>query len=186
MRRFLLVLISFVSLAAFAQTDTLAVVNTDSVAQECSCSFKFGHLSYDAAIKSMPEYAAAQQNLKELKEKYDAEVKRVEEDFNKKYENFLDGLSDFPPTIMKKRQMELQEMLAKNVAFKNESQRLLAAAEEEIYAPLHKKLAELLKIIGQDRGFSFIINTDNNACPFVNPEQGEDINQIVKLSLQGE
>ena len=52
-------------------------------------------------------------------------------------------------------------------------------------APLHKKLAELLKIIGNARGFAFIINTDNNACPFVNPAQGEDINDIVKTTLQG-
>lgn len=184
MKRFLLVLVSFVSLAAYAQTDSLNVIKKDSVENGNNCAMKFGCLSYDAAIKAMPEYATAQQSVKDLKKKYDEEVKRVEDDFNKKYENFLDGQSEFPPTILKKRQAELKEMLVKNIAFKKESERLLVAAEKEIFAPLHMKLAELLKIIGEDRGYSFIINTDNNACPYVNPAQGEDINDIVKSTLQ--
>lgn len=185
MKRFFLVLISFISLAVYAQTSDAVVAQADTVGQSKNCMMKFGCLSYDAALKSMPEYAVAQKNIQDLKAKYDAEMKRVEKEFNKKYENFLDGLSEFPPTIMKKRQAELQEMLTKNIAFKNESKRLLASAEAEVMAPLHKKLAELLKIIGNDRGFAFIINTDNNACPFVNPAQGEDINDIVKTTLQG-
>lgn len=184
MKHFLLIFISFISLNAIAQTDTLKVVQNEPAANEKKCVMTFGFLSYDAAIKAMPEYATAQQSVQELKKKYDAEVKRVEEDFNKKYESFLDGQSEFPPTILKKRQAELKEMLVKNIAFKKESERLLAAAEKEIFAPLHTKLAELLKIIAEDRGYSFIINTDNNACPYINPSQGEDINSIVLSTLQ--
>ncbi len=52
---------------------------------------KFGYLSYDEAIKSMPEYAVMQENINDLRSKYDAEQKRVEEEFNRKYEEFLDG-----------------------------------------------------------------------------------------------
>ena len=65
---------------------------------------KFGYFSYEEAFQSMPEYALAQANLKDLKSKYDAEMKRVEEEFNRKYEEFLDGQGDFAPTILQKRQ----------------------------------------------------------------------------------
>ena len=186
MKHFLLILVSFVSVACYAQTDSVTVAQADSCAKQTNCVMKFGCLSYEAALKAMPDYAVAQKSLEELKAKYDAEVKRVEDEFNKKYENFLDGLSEYPPTILNKRQAELQDLLNKNIAFKNESQRLLVSAENELLAPLHKKLVELLKIIGEDRGFAFIINTDNNACPFVNPAQGEDINDIVKATLQAQ
>ena len=54
---------------------------------------KFGYLSYNAVVQAMPEYAAMQNSMAELRQKYEAEQKRVEDDFNKKYEEFLDGAS---------------------------------------------------------------------------------------------
>ena len=85
-------------------------------------AMKFGFLSYDEVMKAMPEYATMQKNLAELRAHYEAEQQRVEDDFNRKYEEFLDGQASFPKTILQKRQSELQEMLEKNIAFKKESQ----------------------------------------------------------------
>jgi outer membrane protein len=145
---------------------------------------KFGYLSYDAAFKAMPEYATMQEAVKQLREKYEAEQKRVENDFNKKYEEFLDGQKSFPKTILQKRQVELQEMLDKNIAFKKESSRLLAEAEDQAAAPLKTRLAETLAKIGQERGFAFILNTDVNAVPWLNVTMGEDITEAVKELLK--
>ena len=146
--------------------------------------FKFGYFSYDKALRSMPEYAVADANMKDLRRKYEAEMKRVEEEFNRKYEEFLDGQRDFAPTILQKRQTELQELLKKNVAFKAESEKLLQQAETEAFAPLREKLAKVVQQVGADRGYAFIINTDGDACPFINPEMGEDVLQIITEALQ--
>lgn len=88
-------------------------------------AIRFGYLSCDSVLHSMPEYNAAMKNLKELKAKYDSEMKRVEDEFNNKYELFLEGQSDFAPSIRQKRQAELQELMEKNMAFKEEARRLL-------------------------------------------------------------
>ena len=144
----------------------------------------FGYFSYDEAIKEMPEYVLVQENLNDLKSKYDQEMKRVEDEFNRKYEDFLDGKNDFAPTILQKRQTELQELLKKNVAFKAEAQRLLQQAEVDALAPLKKKLQDVLNNIGTERGYAFILNTDGDACPFINPEMGEDVTQMVKEALR--
>ena len=145
---------------------------------------KFGYLSYEAALRSMPEYATKQSDMAELYQKYEAEQKRVESDFNKKYEEFLDGQKSFPKTILQKRQSELQEMLDKNVAFKKESLRLLQQAEEDAMAPIKARLADVLSAIGQKRGYAFIVNTDEKATLWLNPAMGEDITAIVKEQLQ--
>lgn len=177
MRKIIFTLVALMSLAVQAQkTDTVAVANIPSQA----ATSWFGYLSYDEALKAMPDYAAAGKQLQELRARYDAEVRRSEEDFNSKYEAFLEGQKDFPPTILQKRQNELQEIMDKNIAFKEESRRLLRDAEREIYAPLHAKLAAILKEIGQERGYLFIINTDVNACPFINTALGEDITPLVR------
>ena len=145
---------------------------------------KFGYFSYEQILKWMPEYKIVVDNMNDLKSKYDAETKRVEEEFNKKYEEFLDGQRDFAPTILQKRQTELQELLNRNVAFKAESERLLAEAEKEAFAPLHQKLSNALKAIGAQNGYAFILNTDGNACPYIDPTMGEDVTNMLKEALK--
>lgn len=145
---------------------------------------KFGYLSYNAVMQAMPEYAAMQNSMAELRQKYEAEQKRVEDDFNKKYEEFLDGQKSYPKTILQKRQSELQEMLDKNIAFKKESQRLLKQAEEDAMAPVMVRLAETLDAIGKMRGYAFIVNIDEKVALWLNPSLGEDITATVIAQLQ--
>jgi len=170
-KHLLAIIFSVVSLCASAQSGITATV-------------KFGFLSYEQALKSMPDYAVTLSQIAKLKDKYDEEAKRVETDFNAKYEDFLDTQADMPKSILEKRQSELQELLNKNIEFKAESRRLLAQAEKDAFAPLHEKLQRALKVIGEQDGYAFIINTDNNACPFINPAQGTDVTQTVVRLLQ--
>ena len=132
----------------------------------------------------MPEYATIQVGLQALRDKYEAEQKRVEDDFNKKYEEFLDGQASFPKSILQKRQSELQEMLDKSIAFKKESQRLLSQAEAEAKAPLKQRLANVLKQVGEARGYAFILNTDGNVAPWLNATMAEDCTETVKALLK--
>lgn len=145
---------------------------------------KFGFLSYEAALQSMPDYTLAQNKLAELKAQYQTEAKRVEDEFNRKYEEFLEGQREFPKSILQKRQSELQELMDKNIAFKQQGLDELARAEQEAMAPLRIKLIEALGKIGRERGYAFIVDTDQKALPFINPAMGEDINQTVQDALK--
>ena len=162
---------ALMSLMSYAQQDAVPVM-------------KYGYLSYDSVFQAMPEYATMQANLQTLREKYEAEQKRVEDDFNKKYEEFLDGQASFPKSILQKRQSELQDMLDKNIAFKKEGQRLLSQAEAEAKAPLKQRLADALKQVGEARGYAFILNTDGNVALWLNAAMGEDVTETVKELLK--
>lgn len=153
-------------------------------AQTEGTALKFGYLSYDAAIKAVPDYEEMQNNLATLRAQYEAEMKRVEEDFNKKYEEFLDGQAHFPKTILQKRQSELQEMLDKNTAFKRQGQALLNDAEASLRQKLQAALDAAITTVGQEGGYAFILNTDQHSAPFINPLMGEDVTQAVINALQ--
>lgn len=161
---FLLIVLGVLSLTAKAQT-------------------RFGYFSFDNVLKSMPDYVMAQRSIDDLRQKYDAEMKRAEDEFNSKYEEFLDVQKDLVPAILRKRQAELQEMMQKNINFKNESQRLLKQAEADAFAPVKNKLYNALTKVGQAQGYAFILNTDGDACPYVNPEMGEDATELIKEAL---
>jgi outer membrane protein len=153
-------------------------------AQESTSAFRFGYLSYNTALQSMPDYTKAQQKIDDLKAQYQAETKRVEDEFNRKYEEFLDGQREFPKTILQKRQTELQELMERNIQFKEKSREELAQIERETLAPLRIRLIELLGKIGRERGYAFIYDTDTNALPFLNPDMGDDLNLLVRNALK--
>lgn len=161
---FLLIVLGVLSLTANAQT-------------------RFGYFSFDNVLKSMPDYVMAQRSIDDLRQKYNAEMKRAEDEFNSKYEEFLDVQKDLVPAILRKRQAELQEMMQKNINFKNESQQLLKQAEADAFAPVKNKLYNALTKVGQAQGYAFILNTDGDACPYVNPEMGEDATELIKEAL---
>ena len=147
-------------------------------------TFRFGYLSYEQALKSVPQYAIMKKQMADLEAQYQAETKRVEEEFNRKYEEFLEGQREFPKTILQKRQTELQELMEKNIAFKEESRQQLASAAEEMTAPIKARLAETIAKIAQERGLALVVNTDSDACPFIDPTIGEDINTLVQNALK--
>lgn len=145
----------------------------------CAQQMKIGYFSYDAVLKAMPDYTTATNNLNNLRKQYDAEMQTAQKEFNDKYENFLENQSGMASAIREKRQSELQSMLERNVAFKQESERLLAKAEEEIMAPVHNKLNAAIKAVGNEKELITILNTDNNACPYINPAIGENVTSSI-------
>ena len=144
---------------------------------------QFGYLSYQQVIKEMPEYTQAMKELQTLKAKYDEEATRGETEFQKKFVDFLQGQKDFPQTIMQKRQAELQTLMDSGVAFRVQVQGLLAQAEKDLIAEVQKKLNRVLLEVGVEYGYGFILNTDDNACPYINPVIGVDVTEIVRQKL---
>lgn len=170
MKRFLLVFFACMALTVQAQDSTQVL--------------KFGYLNYDTALKAMSEYRIVQVKMDSQRSAFQAELQRVEEEFNRKYEDFLEGQKDFPRTILLKRQTELQEMLEKNVAFKQQLQQELKDTESELMAPLRIRLNEVIATIAREQKLALVINTDANACPFIEPMMGVDLNDSV-ISIVG-
>ena len=162
----------------------MVLMGLSGYAQTETTGLKFGYLSIDSVLLSMPEYAQLQQDMATMRQQYEAEMKRVEDDFNKKYEEFLDGQKSFPQTILQKRQSELQEMLDKNIAFKKEGLQMLKDTEKTQKDVILMMIEMTVKTIGMQRGYAFILNTDTNATPWLNPAMGEDITAAVKEMLK--
>jgi len=175
------------SLGCFAQNQAPA----DSVPENPQLSILqlqpfVGCLSYDEALRSMPQYAIVEKELADLRQAYDEEMKRVEEDFNQKYESFLEGRKDFPRTILLKRQTELQQLMQRNLEFKDKGREELVQARKEKLAPLHAQLSQAISAVAREHHLAVVVNTDSNACPFIEPSLAIDISDKVKLLLNKE
>jgi len=176
-----LLFLAFALVALSASAQQSQAEKTQPAAQP---AWRFGYFSFEQVFHTMPGYAIAKHNMDELRTKYDEETKRVENEFNSKYEEFLDGQRSYAKTILEKRQAELRELMEKNIAFKAEANRLLKQAEDEAFAPLKAKVNEEAQKMGKEKGFAFILNTDNNAAPYLNAEMGEDITAALEEKLK--
>ena len=142
-----------------------------------------GYLSYDSVLHAMPQYIIVEQQMADLRRAYDAELKRVEDEFNQKYEAFLDGRKDYPRTILLKRQTELQQLLERNVAFKQQSVAELEQQRQQLMQPLHERVDAAIATVAREQGLSLVVNTDSRACPFIEPSVAVDLTEAVQLMV---
>lgn len=146
------------------QTDTVTQSQTQ---QQRPRVFVMGQINSNVILPRMPQYLAMQESLKSLKEQYEAEAKKSENDFQRKFEEFMQGQKDFPKTILDKRQNELQIMLETNAEFRIKAQKLLAEAERSMLADVKAELAEAVAIVAQEKGVSIVYDLDDGSVPYI-------------------
>ena len=183
--KILLTLIALFSCTSILSAqETVPAVSTTAPQQIVIQPQHFGYLSYEDVMKAMPEYAQAMRSLEELKKSYDAEMERAEQDFSKKFAEYIDGQRSFPENIMLKRQKELQLLMQQSMQFKQEAQELLAKAEAELMAPVRNRLNEAIQAVGKKRNYAYVLNTDANAYPYISGEgEAENCTDAVLIQL---
>ena len=180
----------FSAISCFAQsaTDTVVVATVPvvtSAENPATPAAKYGYLSYSQVLENMTEYKVAQQQLKELRNKYEMEAQYNEATFKRQFAEYLQGQKDFPQSIMLKRQRDLQEALEKSLAFREEAERLLKQAEAEVLAPIKSRLDNAIRMVGGAYNLDYIYNLDTNAMPYVNPVLVIDVTKLVEQQLTG-
>ena len=73
--------------------------------------------------------------------------------------------------------------MQRNIEFRENSLKELQQAREEAYAPLRRQLNEAIAIVAKRLKLAVVVNTDANACPFIDPDVAVDIRQEVEKEL---
>ena len=142
-----------------------------------------GYIAYNAVVAQLPEYAQAQQQFQQLKAQYEAEAQRAEDEFQRKFSEFLQGQKDFPRSIMQKRQTELQQLMEQGVAFRQQVQELLVKAQGELEQPARQRLDAAIGAVAARLALVCVVNTDSNAAPYLAPGATIDITPLVMQEL---
>ena len=136
---------------------------------------KFGYLSYQQVLEAIDGYDEVQKTIAGLRQAYAQELNRSEEIFSKQFAEYVEGQKNFPDNIRLKRQKELQQTMEESLQFKQEAKELLQKKEAEVVDRLRERLNRAISEIASERGYAFVLNTDNNSFPFVNGAMGDDI-----------
>lgn len=147
---------------------------------------RYGILSYDSLLFAMPEYGEAMKRLDRLREQYREETNYNAANFKRLFVEFLDGQKNFPKSIMLKRQRDLQNEMERDLAFRQKADSLLDEAEKELLQPVRDKLDMAIRAVGFERGYDFIINTDERTYPYYNATLTEEATPYVEAKLYPE
>lgn len=117
---------------------------------------KFGTVDAQSLFAAMPETTAAESQLAESSKKYEEEYKKLQEEVDKKYQEFQ-GLEKTTPDAIKERRMqEIQELAQKADRFRQTASEELQRQQQQLMAPIQQKMVEAIKSVGTEGGFTFI------------------------------
>jgi len=83
---------------------------------------KFGYIDFNGTLKLMPEYMEAQIILLKTQSDYREEIERSKREFERQYIDFMLEQDYLSPSIVAKRQKELQLLMDNNAEFRDKVQ----------------------------------------------------------------
>ena len=143
---------------------------------------KFGHCDSEAVITAMPEFTAAQTDLQKLSQQYEAELKQMQEELQKKAEAFDKEEATLPENIKQRRNQELQDLYQHIQEAYQSNQQALQKAQQEKMQAITQKVREAIQAIGQEGGYVYIMDL-TAGIPYISTTLSTDVTAQVKAKL---
>lgn len=133
-------------------------------------------------LDAVPEKAAAVESINELNRKYKEELQVMQNDYNKKYTDFISYQTSMAEGVRNRRMQELYELEKAINKFMKVAQDDIEDQEQRLIEPLRKRVRDAIYQVGVEQGFACIYDFANPAVAFVTPT-AIDANPFVKLKL---
>ena len=143
---------------------------------------KFGHVNTQEIIQAMPEFATARSEIEKLTQQYEADLKSMQDELQKKAEAFDKEQATLPENIKQRRQTELQDMYTKIQQSYQDNQQALAKASQDKMNVITTKVLDAIKAVGESGGFVYIMEM-NAGIPFISTTLSTDVTAQVKTKL---
>jgi outer membrane protein len=113
-------------------------------------------LDVQTLFLAMPEVSQIETSLKDLAAQHEGEIKRMEDEYNRKLTEYKDGEAKWDEAIKKNRMEEIQMLQMKVQQYYQSAQTLLQQKQEELQAPIREKLRKAIEEVGAENGFLYI------------------------------
>ncbi|MDR0756627.1 MAG: OmpH family outer membrane protein [Tannerella sp.] len=140
MKKIVVLSLMLLPLTLFAQEVKIAIVNTNEI------------------ISQMPEVADMQKQLADLNAQYEKELKVMEDEYTKKYSEYIAQQDSLTENIKLRRQQDIQELQTRFQNYIPIAQQDMEKKQSELFAPIQEKLEKAIKAVGDEKGYTYILN----------------------------
>ena len=161
LKKLIILLVVLAPIAAFAQ-DKIAYINSQEIYYQ------------------MPEIPEVESKINAEQENIRKVLTEIEAEFTKKQEEFKKDTTALTPSIIADRQKQLDQFQERYETYGQNSQRELQELSQQLQAPLFEKLQKAVQEVGQEQGFTYII--EKQSLPYIGPS-AVDAAKFVKPKL---
>ncbi|MBO5611479.1 MAG: OmpH family outer membrane protein [Prevotella sp.] len=163
MKKVILMLMLFAPLSIFAQ--------------------KFGHLDSQALISSLPEAIRVQGELEALGKQYESELTAMQNELQKKAEDYDKTKSTMNATKQAETEQSLQEMYNKIQQAASDNQQAFNKAQQEKLGPILDKVRKAIETVANNGKYVYIMEQSAGQPIYVNTSISVDVTSEVKAEL---
>ncbi|HEY9551206.1 MAG TPA: OmpH family outer membrane protein [Prevotella sp.] len=162
MKKFILALMLFAPMTMFAQ--------------------KFGHINAQQVMNDMPEFVKARGELEATAKQYENDLKAMQEELQRKSEEYDKAKSTMNATKQKETETALQTMYQKVQQTYQDNSQNIQKAQQEKMQPITTKLVNAIQAVGKAGGYVYIMDL-SAGIPYISNTLSEDVTSKVKAEL---
>lgn len=120
---------------------------------------KFGHVNTQELFAQMPEVNQVKLKMDTIQSQYENQLASMNEEIQRKYQDYQQNEATMPEAIKQMRQQELQEMQGRLQTFYQTAEQDIQRKQQELLAPVHEKMTKAIKIVGEREGYTYIFDS---------------------------
>ena len=140
MKKIILLFMLLLPLSMVAQDVKIAIVNQNEV------------------FNAMPEATAMENELMALTQRWQAELQSMENDFNRKYSDFMAQQDSLSENIRIMRVQDIEDTRTRMENLVQAAQQDREKKYEELLMPIQEKMQKAIDDVGEENGYTLIIN----------------------------
>jgi outer membrane protein len=140
------------------------------------------YVNTDELLNELPAKQQATEQLLTLSNNYKKELELMQNDYNKKYSDYITYQASLAENIKLRRMQELTELESRMQQFMELAQQDIENQEKELLKPLRQKISEAIHAVGLEQRFTVIYDLADSGIAFVSPD-AVNANPLVKRKL---
>ena len=140
------------------KTLLIAAILVLGASQTISAQAKTAHVDVSEIMTKMPAMLDAQKQLEKLSATYDADYKKMAEEFKAKLAQYDKEAATVTEAVNGERQKEVQDMQKRIQDFGQNAQKELQQKQEDITKPIYEKVRLSIQKVGKAKGFQYVLD----------------------------
>ena len=143
---------------------------------------KIGIFNSQELMTMMPETNAMMSELETMKLDFSKQAETLQTEFLKKQEEFQALPETTDVTIKEHKQRELARLYQNIEEFAVSADNALKKKQQELMAPIATKIQQAIKKVGDENGFTYIIDNATGVAPYISPK-ADNVLPLIKKAL---
>ena len=140
------------------KTLLIAAILILGASQTMNAQAKTAHVDASDIMAKMPAMLEAQKQLETLSKTYDADYKKMADEFQVKLKKYDSEAATVTDVINAERQKEVQDMQKRIQDFGQNAQKELQQKQDDITKPIYEKVRASIQKVGKAKGFQYVLD----------------------------